>query len=406
MAHEDTFLNLIEQIEARDLMTRESFGSAWTRDDPNFVTNLTHGLPKRRKTRTYNAAFRECVRLIDRVRAGTLNSYWLQEAMSTSDFSLLFGDVIDRQVLGFFAEQPPVWRNFMRVGTVRDFRTVYSYSVAGGEGQLQPVKELAPYPHVTLTPSRVGRSVSKYGQQMAFSFETMINDDLSLLTDTPRRFARAARRSESKFATSMYVGASGPSGLLYTAGNKNIINIANGASANNPPLSLSGLQDGLFVLSQQKDSDGEPIVIEAVHLAVPPALEQTALTILNSREIIVGADSAATRQLIDNWMRNRVRLSVDWYIPYIATTANANTSWFLFADAQSDRPAIEFDYLRGYEQPQLFIVALCAIRVGGGAVDPMQGDFDFDALAYKVRHIFGGGVIEPKATVASNGTGA
>lgn len=408
MANEGSFLDLIEQIDARELQTRESFSAVWTRDDPGFVTSLTQSRARRDQTANprYRRALLETVRLIDRVRAGSLPAFWLQEAMSTSDFALLFGDVLDRQVLGFFAEQPQVFRNFMKVGTVPDFRTVQRYSVTGGEGQLLEVKEGGEYKAASLTAAKLGVSVKKYGRRMPFTFEAIVNDDLNQLTDTPRRFARSARRTESKFATSMYVGSTGPLTSLYTAGNKNQIKIANGAVADNPPLSLAGLQDGLTVLANMKDDDGEPIVIEAVHLVVPPELEQTALTILNAREIIVGADSAATRMTVDNWMRNRVKLSVDWYIPVIATT-NGKTSWFLFADAKSDRPAIEFDYLRGYEQPQLFMKSPNAVRVGGGGlIDPFQGSFDDDTLDYKIRHIFGGGPIEPKATVASNGTGA
>lgn len=409
MSNENTFLDLIEQIEARDLETRESFANVWTRDDPGFRTSITQGRKRRSDPRDprnaqYRRALMETMRLIDRVRSGALPDFWLQEAMSTSDFGVLFGDVIDRQTLGFFNAAPQVWRNFIKRGTVRDFRAVKRYSVTGGEGQLLEVKEGAEYQAASLSTSSVTWTVKKYGRRMPFTFEAMINDDFGALTDTPRRFARSAQRTESKYAASLYVGASGPLGTLYTAGNKNIINTTNGASANNPALSITGLQDGLTVLSKMVDSDGEPIVIDAVELVVPPALERTALNLLNTQQIIIGADSAANRQVIDNWYRNRFRLSVDPYIPVIATS-NGNTSWFLFASTSSERPALEIDFLRGYEEPQLFMKSPNAVRVGGGAVDPMQGSFEDDLIDYKIRHIFGGGVIEPKATVASNGTG-
>lgn len=404
----NSFLELIEQIETRELETRESFSNVWTRDDPSFVTSITQGRRRRQQKRNprYDQALIETMRLIDRVRDGSLPDHWLKEAMSTSDFPILFGDIIDRQTLGFFAEVPEVWRNYIKTGTVRDFRTAQKYSVSGGEGQLLEVKEGAPYQASSLTASKVGISVKKYGRRMPFTFEAMINDDFGLLTDTPRRFARASRRTRSKYATGLYVGASGPLGTLYTAGNKNIINTTNGAATNNPPLGIAGLQDGLQVLANMKDDDGEPIVIEAVELVVPPALERTALNLLNTVQIIIGADSGTYRQVIDNWMRNRLRLSVDPYIPILATSANGNTSWFLFASASSERPALEIDFLRGFEQLQLFMRSPNAIRVGGGAVDPMQGSFDDDTLDYKVRDILGGAVIEPRATVASNGSGS
>lgn len=413
MAEEGTFLDLIEQIDAQDahaLNTRESAARVWTRDDPGFVTSITQGRSRRstakdrRVQEAYRTARRETMKLIDRVRSGSLPDFWLKEAMSTSDFGILFGDIIDRQTMGFFAEVPPIWRNFIKVGSVRDFRTANRYQVTGGEGQLPIVKEGDEYTAASLVPSKIGISVKKYGKRMPFTFEAMINDDLGLLTDTPRRFARAARRTESKFATGLYVGASGPLGTVYTSGNKNQIITANGAASNNPVLGIQGLQDGLQVLANMKDDEGEPISIDAVELIVSPALERMALNLLNTQQIIIGADSGAYRQVIDNWMRNRLRLSVDPYLPIVASSANGNTSWFLAAAATGDRPAFEIDYIRGYENPQLFMKSPNAIRVGGGTVDPMQGSFEDDTLDYKIRHIFGGGTIEPRATVGSNGS--
>jgi hypothetical protein len=36
----------------------------------------------------------------------------------------------------------------------------------------------------------------------------------------------------------------------------------------------------------------------------------------------------------------------------------------------------------------------------------MDGDFDTDSIEYKVRHVLGGSVIDPKFAVASNGSAA
>lgn len=238
---------------------------------------------------------------------------------------------------------------------------------------------------------------------MPFSFETMINDDLASITDTPARFSRAARRSEQRFATGIYVSASGPNSSIYSAGNKNQVITANGASVDNPKLSITGLEDAMKVLGNMKDTDNEPIVIEGVILEVPTSLEVTANNILNATTVIVGADSAATRLETTNWIKNRVTLVVNPYLSIINTT-NGTTAWYLHASASAGRPAFEFDFLRGYEAPQLFMKAPNAVRVGGGAVDPMQGAFEDDSLDYKIRHIFGGGPLDPKATVVSLGT--
>lgn len=401
----DTMLDLIETIEEREAYQPQ----IWARDEPIYGHNITMSRQLRgkradpRRLALYRRAVRETARLIDRVRSGALPDLWLREAMSTSDFATLFGDIIDRQMLGVYAEVQQTYRQIMRMGTVRDFRTVNRYVLDGAENMLDEVKELGEYKAAKLTPNKYQISVKKYGRRMPFSFETMINDDLEALTDTPNRFSRAARRSEQRFATSIYVSASGPNATIYAAGNKNQVLIANGATVDNPKLSTQGLTDALTVLGNMKDVDGEPITIEAVILEVPTNLEITAEAILNATSLIIGADSAALRMETNNWLKNRVKLVVNPYLNMINTT-DGNSAWYVHAAATSGRPPFEFDFLRGYEQPQLFMKAPNAIRVGGGAVDPMQGSFNDDSLDYKIRHIFGGGALEPKATVASRGT--
>lgn len=402
----DTMLELIETIEEREAYEPR----VHVRDDPTYAVNVTRGRGLRhkqtdpRQREVYRAAVRETVRLIDRVRKGTLPDFWLREAMSTSDFSLLFGDIIDRQMLGVYTEAAQTYRSIFKMSTVRDFRITRRFVMDGAENQLDEVKELGEYKASKIAPSKYDISIKKYGRRMPFSFETLINDDLQAITDVPARFSRAARRSESRFAASIYVSSTGPNATIYAAGNKNQVLIANGATVDNPKLSTQGLADALNVLALMKDTDGEPIVIEAAILEVPTTLEIIAQQILNATNLIFGADSAAMRLETVNFLKNRVSLVVNPYLNLINTTDGA-TAWYVHAASTVGRPAFEFDFLRGYEAPQLFMKSPNAVRVGGnGLIDPMQGSFEDDSLDYKIRHMFGGGAIEPKATIASRGT--
>jgi hypothetical protein len=38
------------------------------------------------------------------------------------------------------------------------------------------------------------------------------------------------------------------------------------------------------------------------------------------------------------------------------------------------------------------------------AVDPLDGYYDNDSVGYKIRHVLGGAVMEPRAAAASNGS--
>jgi len=362
-----------------------------------------HAIRRYRSQPVYQERLVALTETVTAVVAGSLPSTKLYEAMGSADFPLLFGDVLDRMLLGFYNDAPSTWRQFARVARVRDFRTVKRFRVDGAEGVLPRVLPQGEYKLATLTEGKYEYAVLKYGRKLGFDFESWINDDLDILTDIPRRHARAANRSERKFVTALYADTNGPHASFYTAGSKNLITIANGAPLDNPVLGIPGLQAAITLLSKQRDADGEPIAIDMVHLVVPPALEITAQNILNAIQLIVGADSAAERLVTNNWMKNRVQLHVEPYLPVISTT-NGNTSWYLFADPNGSMPALEVGFLRGYEAPTISMKAPNTVVLSGADAMPM--DFDTETLEYKVRHIFGGQRMDPKMTVASKGTAA
>lgn len=329
--------------------------------------------------------------------------HYLEEAMTTSDFPQLFGDILDRQILASYREWPSTWQNYTKRGRVRDFRTVKRFSVYGADQVLGAViGEKGVYPYEEINENTpYSYNVGKYGRKIRFSWETMVNDDLDALKDMPERLGRAARRSEEKFVTQLFVDASGPHASFYTVGNLNIV-------TSNPVLSIAALQTAFTVLSAKKDENGEPIVIDTVELVVPPALEITALNILNALqfELIEVGGTTNQKLIAQNWMKSRVRLSVNPYIPIVASTANGSTSWFLFANPNSGRPAMEMGFLLGHEEPEIFMKTPNQVPVGGGSEDAMNGDFDTDAIEHKLRHVFGGTRMDPKMTVGSNGSGS
>ena len=383
------FLAVLETIRAEEASVTRLFNGEG------------RGVRSHRQTPEYAVKLSEAAQLVADVMRGRRRAHVLLEAMSTSDFPQLFGDILDRQVLAAYQETPRTWQNYCKRSTVRDFRTVKRFRVDGGEGVLDAVAEGAAYPESSVSDDEYTWSVAKYGRRMPFTWESMINDDLQALKDIPERLGRAARRSEEKFATQLFVDANGPHASLYTAGNGNIV-------TGNPALSVAGLQTAFTVLAAMRDSDGEPILIDAVELVVPPALQVVAQNILNATEVWLTTNGGATGQEMHttNWMRSKVRLSVNPYIPIVASAADGDTSWYLFANPNNGRPALEMGFLRGHEEPEIFMKTSNAQRVGGGAVDPMDGDFETDAIDYKVRHVFGGGRIDPKMTVASEGDGS
>lgn len=341
----------------------------------------------------------EALALITAVERGDrLAEAALREVMTTSDFSSITGEIMNRTMRSAYAARTPIWNQIANPVTVADFKEVHSVTWGELAGILPTVKEQAAYPAVALGESDTSWSVAKHGVRVPFSWELAINDNMAALRQIPERMGRAARRSEDYFLTTLFVGTSGPLASVYSVGNANIV-------TGNPALSISALQTAFSVLGAMTDDAGNPVMIDAAVLVVPPALEIVAQNILNATQLIIGADSGDQRIQTNNWMQNRLRLVVDPYIPILATS-NGNTSWFLFADAQADSGAIDFGRLRGREEPEIWVKSPNAIRVDGGAVDPMDGDFDTDTIQYRLRHVYGGAVVDAKYTVASNGSGS
>jgi hypothetical protein len=382
-------LQVLESIRAEEASVQRLFGK--------------EGTPVRGKNNPrYMAKLNEAAKLIADVYTGRKPMHYLQEAMTTSDFPYLFGDVLDRQILAAYREYPTSWQNYIKRGRVRDFRDVKRFSVYGGDTRLvDVVGNEGEYPYESINEnSPYTYAVKKYGRKMKFAWETMVNDDLDALKDAPERFGRGARRSEEWFATNLFVDANGPHASFYTVGNKNIV-------TGNPALSLAALQTALEILFAQTDERGEPIVIEAVELVYPPVLEVTVQNILNAItiEATEKGGTSARKLTVQNWMKTTFRPNKNAYISSVASSANGNTSWFLFANPDNGRPAAEMGFLIGHEEPEVFMKAPNQIPVGGGSGDAMNGDFESDAIEYKVRHVLGGTRMDPKMTVGSNGSG-
>lgn len=380
-------------------------GASTSRINEGDGTNLSQRIAQRRgrNNPVYRTRLLEAMDLYTKVlRGDRMAGHTFVEAMSTSDFSFLFGDIIDRQMLVKYQSAPVMWDMVAKRGRVRDFRTVKRFTLDGGEATLSSVAQLTEYPAAKLSDGDYTYSVAKYGRRIPLDWETMINDDLDAFRDIPDRLGNAARRTEEKFATGLYAASTGPNATFFATGHANLITA-------NPVLSIAGLQSAYTFLANQVDADGAPIYINGTVLVVPPSLEVTANNIINATEILAatgGGDGTGNDQVrAINWMKNKVKVMVNPWLPIIDTTHGA-TAWYLFADPSVGRPAAEVGFLIGHEVPELFQKTPNAVRVGGGLAVPEDGDFDTDAIEWKVRHVLGGTLMDYRSAVASSGAGS
>ncbi|MBO0826215.1 MAG: Mu-like prophage major head subunit gpT family protein [Streptosporangiales bacterium] len=353
--------------------------------------------PRRRNTNPgYLTRLAEAATLVNRAFNGNARAMLdLREAMSTSDFPHLFGDVLDRELLAQYQNLAPIWPQFAARSLVRDFRPKKYFDLLGGRGVLDKVPQLGEYKARKMSDAEYELAVGKYGNRLPLSWETLINDDLDAFRDAPQRIAQGARDTEDYLATGLIASSAGPNTAFF-ADHGTFDN-----SVKHVVLDTDALSAALTDISSRRDSEGRPIMVSAAVLMVPPALEVAANNILNATEIRNTVDGQTV--LVGNWLSGRVKVVVNPWLPVVDTSANSATSWYLLPAPSTARPGLVVGFLRGHETPDLRVKADAGQMVGGGAIPAEEGSFDNDDIQYRVRHVLGGTTLDPIASYASDG---
>jgi len=349
----------------------------------------------------------------------------LRETMSVTDYQALFVDVLDRMYYGYYNAYPIANKALVRINPLRDFRLVSRYLLDGVVQPLTKMDAAAPPPQRALigpnpqdgspatTTAPLQYQPYLWQAMTSVNWRAFVNDDLGIFKDLSNRLAIAANRGINKFITGLYLQSSGLNTALYSVGYKNIINVANGASSNNPALSTQAMIDALNVLSAMLDSTGDPIYITGrIKFWYPPQLQGTANNIMNAFSVYVqnqggvGNTQGFPTQFLNAkpWMIQNMDPVMDPYIPIVNTTSG-KTCWGLTVDPDTqERPSIEVGFLNGFETPILYQKLPNTQRMGGG-VDAMMGDFYSMDNDMKIVTVFGGTQIDGRSTVASTGLG-
>ena len=318
----------------------------------------------------------------------------VREGMSTSDFPILFGDVLSRELARRYEVAAPVWRQFAARRIERDFRPSKIIDIFGGGAKLDAVPEFAEYRARELDESEFETTLGKYGNRLQWSWEMQVNDDLGAFSDAPAALSRGAVVTEDYLAVSAIANASGPLASLFGT-------VATGQ------LTRDNLQTGIDAVMQAEDEDGNPLVIGTPVLMIPPALKLTAQNILNTVEVTSQTGSGngqKVSKITGNGLSDTPKLVVNPWLGAIDKSANVAKTWYLLPDPSGPRPAVYLSFLRGYESPDLRVKADAGMRLGGGSVAPEEGSFERDSVEYRIRHVAGGNAGFKDAVYASNGS--
>lgn len=302
------------------------------------------------------------VRNCDPIRLREAAGANFREAVSAATFNDILGDSITRALVRDYAglEAYGDYGDLVDIVPIRDFRT-NERTRLGGYGNLPAVAENGAYGALASpTDEKATYAVSKRGGTETVSLETIANDDVGVIRRIPMALAMAAKRTLYEFVLDFL--ATNPTiydaTALFTVGHGNL-----GTAA----LSATSFAARRLAMKQRTEKDsGKKLGIILRHLYVPAELEEAAFDLFvkgtNNDETFVQSRKPRVH-VVDYW-----------------TDAD---NWYATAD-KATAPLIELGFFNGVQEPELFTQDL-----------PTQGSlFSNDQIKYKIRHIYGGNVLD------------
>lgn len=309
----------------------------------------------------------------------------IQESITTASWGEINADVMYQRLMKAYADSPEYdrWRVLVSdIENVPDFRTRH-WMRFGGYGNLPAVNEGATYQNTTSpTDEEVTYTISKRGLLEDITMESMMNDQVGVVRRIPTELGRAASRTLYQFVLNM-VTTDNPmmdydSTALYHANHNNT-----GTTA----LSVAGLNTTQQAMRDQTPYNQSSEVLGARNklgiIIVPNELTARANRIVNPSDAYAyGLNStpdADTSLDPHQFKGSGITVLTNDYM----TDA---TDWFAVADPNM-APTVVMGFLGGRQEPELFVQD-----------NPTVGSpFASDKIVYKIRHIYGGDVLEHRS---------
>lgn len=366
---------MMQVSEFRDFVEYVNLDVASRENLLNEGTSRQRYIDQRLKTDPSFADFAvEAVKLTQDVMTGRVPFYRLREAMTTSDFSTIFGNTLERLMVSGYERWQRTYTNYLFRSSVRDFRTVTRIDLYGGDDGLTRVGERGSYEEAALSERSYTLSVAKYGRKISMSWEMMVNDDVSAFANMPAVLGRAAAMAEHEFAVGLYATNT----TLYSATHS--VNGTNYDNIDTAALTSTSLEAAIeAMMVNGVDENEKPVMNAPRWLVVPPARLPDAKRALE----VVQADQTSNVNVAATF---GIQIVVEPFLPVVDPT-NGNTSWYLFSEVAPTTYAAEVAFLAGAEQPQLFEMTSNQSALGGGD-DGFS--FENDTKQWKVRHVYGG----------------
>lgn len=291
---------------------------------------------------------------------------------TTSDFPILFENVLNQSLAARYALAQPTFRMIARQRTYNDFRPHNSVR-AGDFPDLQPVNpEAGEIKAGTFSESKESTRVLPYGVQVLLSRAMLVNDNLNAIAGVLNDRGDAVARFEDRTFYAMAFGGSGSNGPTLLETTRQLFNTTDATlAAANAAITVGSLSLGRAALRKRKSKDDVELNLPATILLVGPDKETEAQQIL----------APVQAQQAGNVNPFSGALSL------VVTEKISGNAWHMFA-APSAAPVFEWGLLDGYTAPRL----------------RMEDPFGVQGTKMSLEHDFGCGAIDFRGAYKNAGT--
>jgi hypothetical protein len=282
---------------------------------------------------------------------------------TTSDFPAILANVANKTLRQAYEAAPRTFVPFCRQVSATDFKPINRVQLSDVP-TLPKVNEKGEFHRTALSDSKETYSLATFGEIVAITRKTIINDDLQALTRVPAGLGQAAAQLESDTVWAVITGnpAMSDGNTLFHANHKNL----NGTNA----LALAGLGIARAALRVMKAPKGTILNLQPRYLIVPAALEQTADQLIYP----INLAATAVTGVVPTWIQSLTKI-VEGRLDAVASVGVTN--WFMSVDP-SQIDTLEYCYLEGQQ---------------GVYIETRQG-FEVDGVEIKARLDFAAGAID------------
>lgn len=285
-----------------------------------------------------------------------------------SDFGNILMDVAHKAALLGWDEAEETFDRWTRKGTLTDFKVSHRVGL-NSLAALRKVRDGAEYKYITVGDKAEPIALATYGELFSLTRQTIINDDLDMLTRIPAAMGGAARATVGDLVYAILTGNGKLSDghTLFSAEHNNVIKAA---------MDIEGLDAARKMMRLQKSGD-RALNIRPAYVLTPVALESRANQLIKSTSV-PGAESNSG---INNPIQNFAEVIAE-------PRLDASSSKAFYLTAAQGRDTIEVAYLDGVEAPYV----------------EQQTGFTIDGAAFKVRIDAGVAALDYRGLVKSTGS--